>query len=98
MVKIFPDVNPQNSAVFSSLNSQPLILFFSLSKKIAMKRDPLKELTIMDSSTTVKATVFVNQFKRIAHVCEGSSYLVSGCTVQDRFGPRTTASQHPYEL
>jgi hypothetical protein len=37
----------------------------------------------MESSATIKATVFANQFNLIGHVREGNLYLISGCTVQD---------------
>lgn len=53
----------------------------------------------MDSSATIKATVFYNQFNLIGQVCEGNLYLISGCTVQDnKFRTENTPSQHPFEL
>jgi hypothetical protein len=53
-------------------------------------KDALEELTIMDSSAPIKATVFANQFNLICHVREGNLYLISGCTVQDKFRTENT--------
>jgi hypothetical protein len=58
--------------------------------KYTKNKDALKELSIMDSSTTIKATVFANQFNLICHVCEGNIYLISGSTVQDKFRTEKT--------